>query len=121
VYLLLALAGLTLYVWQHVYTGREQRAVDHMFAVVKTDRAELDRLTARRDSLLSLSVIEPSAMKLGLRPPQLEQMARLPLDAPPVFDVPLPPEPPTLAGAFTRVWKWLDPPTVTPTEALARP
>jgi hypothetical protein len=121
VYLFLALAGLTLYVGQQVYTGREQRAVDRLYATVTAERVALDRLSARRDSLLGLSVIEPQALKLGLRPPELEQLARLPLDAPAVFDVPLPPAPPTLGGAFARVWQWLDPPTVAPTEALARP
>jgi len=119
IYLFLLLAVAAMYVGQRVYTGREQSAVDRLGGEVDSMQLLHDQLLARRDSLISLTVIEQKADRLGLVAPSLDQMARLPLDAPILHQEQIPTDPSALADAAGRIWKWLDPPTVSSTEALA--
>jgi hypothetical protein len=118
-YLLGLLAAASLYVGQHVYSVRQQCAVEALRQDVDSAQLELDRLTAVRDGLISLATIEPRARRLGLESPDLAQMARLPLDAPVLYEPVTPAVPPAFVDAVSKVWQWLDPPGISASEVKA--
>lgn len=119
IYLFVVLAIAAGYVAQRVFTDRERVEIKELQDVVDQEQKLCEQLAARRDSLLSLAVIEPRAEKLGLLAPELDQLARLPLDAPVLYQEPEYTDPSNLAEAVGRVWQWLDSPTISATEARA--
>ena len=118
-YVFLILGAAALYVGQRVYAGREQAALELLSAHVDAQTQALGRLTARRDSLLSLSIVRPKAESLGLREVALGQLARLPLTAPPLRYESAPASPAHLSQTFGRIWNWLDAPAIKSQEAVA--
>jgi hypothetical protein len=118
-YLFLILGAATLYVGQRVYSNREQAALNILTAHVDAQTQALDRLTAGRDSLLALAVIRPKAEALGLRDVAVEQLARLPLTAPPLRHYGFPASPVRLSQTVSRIWNWLDAPRVESQEVAA--
>jgi hypothetical protein len=119
-YLFLFLGIAALYVGMRVYTERKQYAVARLEQEVLTRQTLRDSLTAERDRLTSYAMVSAKAEKLGLRPADLNQLARVPLQAP----LPVQGDPATLAGASTtlaKVWQWLDAPELKPQEVQAAP
>ena len=118
-YLFLILGAATLYVGQRVYAGREQAALDLLGAHVNQQTQYLGRLAAQRDSLLSLAIVRPKAVALGLRSVGLGQLARLPLSAPRDPQGAMPASPVQFSQTADRIWKWLDPPGIESQEVAA--
>lgn len=118
-YVFLILGAAALYVGQRVYSGREQTALEHLSAHVDAQNQALERLTARRDSMLSLAIVRPKAEALGLREVALDQLARLPLTAPPIRAYAAPASPAEISQTFSRIWNWLDAPVIESQEAVA--
>lgn len=118
-YLLGLLAAASLYVGQHVYAVRQKFAVEAIRKDVEHVELELNRLRAVRDEMISLAAIEPRARELGLEAPDLAQTARLPLDAPVLYEPVTAAGPPALAEVFGKIWQWWDPPGVTTSEVRA--
>jgi hypothetical protein len=110
IYLILILSAAALYVGQRHYTGRQQHAYDRLCNEFEAQKQKQVQLTARRDSLIGLAVIQPRAEALGLQRLQLSQTRRLPLSLPPHRFDPTPAGSVRLAEALGRVWQWLDPP-----------
>jgi hypothetical protein len=119
IYLIGAVAAASLYVAQHVYTVRQQCRVEVLRREVEDARLACERLTALRDSKLSLSEIQPRADSLGLDQPDLGQMVSLPLDAPILEHPQQPARPPGVILAWQRVVQGLDLPDVTSNEVRA--
>lgn len=118
-YLFLILSAAALYVGQRVYAGREQTTLELLSAQVDRQAGALDRLTAKRDSLLNLAIVRPRAEALGLREVALGQLARLPLTAPPLRNRDIPAKPAHLSETVGRIWNWLDVPAIVSQEAAA--
>lgn len=119
-YLLLILILSAFYVGQRVYAQRLRVELGEVEQRLKNMEATLESLRAERDRLTSPSVLSVRAGRLGLRPAEVTQLARVPLTLP----SPLPEledRERGLGGAFARVWDWLDGPTVERQEALAAP
>jgi hypothetical protein len=109
-YLFIILGAAALYVGQRHYISRQQRAFDQLRSEFESHEQKLVQLTAQRDSLIGLAVIQPRAEALGLHSMQLKQMGRLPLKMSPRLFEPAPANSVQLAEAVGRVWRWLDPP-----------
>lgn len=118
-YLLGLLAAASLYVGQHVYTVRLQCAVEALRQDTDSIQLELDRLTAVRDGQISLAVMEPRAHKLGLQSPDLTQLARLPMDAPILYEPVVPARSPVFVDVVQKVWQSLDLPGLSTNEVKA--
>ena len=118
-YVFLILGAAALYLGQRVYSSREQTALELLSAHVNAQTQALARLTARRDSLLSLAIVRPKAEALGLREVALGQLARLPLTAPPLRAYTAPASPAQISQTFSRIWNWLDAPVIESQEAVA--
>ena len=117
-FLLVLLASL--YIAQRVYSQRLTVTLDGREQKLKTMAAHLETLRAERDRLTSPGVLGPRASNLGLRPAEVEQLARVPLTIP--SQLPDSTQVETgLLGAFARVWRWLDPPNMHKQEVLASP
>lgn len=120
IYLFLFVGVAALYVGQRVYTDRQHFAVGRLEQEVAARTAQLDSLQAERDRLTSYTVITERALKLGLKPAELTQLARVPLAAPASRHF----EPAAGAGvqtAMAKVWRWLDGPEVQSQEVQAAP
>lgn len=109
-----------LYIGQRVYAERLSVRLDGKDQKLKAMASQLESLRAERDRLTSPAVLSLRAGKLGLRPAQVEQLARVPLSVPSLS----PDSAATdrgLSGALVRVWNWLDGPSVNKQEVLAAP
>jgi len=118
-YLFVILSAAALYVGQRHYTSHQQQVLDRLYNELETQQQKQVQLTARRDSLIGLAVIQPRAEALGLHALELKQMARLPLSVSPQRFDPTPASSVRLAEAAGRVWQWLDPPELETSEVQA--
>lgn len=119
-YLFLFLGVAALYVGIRVYTERQQYALGRLDQEVSIRHTLRDSLLAERDRLTSYAVITVKAEKLGLRPADLNQLARVPLSAP-IPETDFPATPVGVSTALAKVWHWLDAPELQPQEVQAAP
>jgi hypothetical protein len=119
-YLFLFLGIAALYVGIRVYTERQVQTLVRLDKEVSTRQVLRDSLLAERDHLNSFAVVTAKAEELGLVPPDLNRLARVPLSAPvPAFQ-----DPATSVGvttALAKVWHWLDTPELQSQEVQAAP